>query len=182
MPENDSGEVIEKRDVTDLSSNEEVDEAVDEMLDGSDLEDQDTDSEPSPEIKKAMEEAETRQEESTEVTLSGSSTEEAVDDIDSFDFEGQEWTLDEKRQPEIKHVRDMKFKFAEPDNDDKVLNTLEQASDGGRGEQMKALVRLVVEAPEITDERWDGMSISAKLSLAGKAADYLDLDEGFLDE
>lgn len=188
MSEDDSGTVIETREVEDLTSdaddsdeaNELVDEAVDEMLDASDLEE---DDEVRPEIQEAMDEAEERepsQAESTEVSISGS-PEEAVDDYDDFDFENQEWTLDERREPEVRDIRGTKFLFKEPENDDKVLNTLERASEGDRGDQMKAMVRLVVDKPDITDERWESMSFAAKLALSGQAADYLDLDEGFLE-
>lgn len=178
--EADDETVIERRDIEDLSTNEEVDEAVDEMLDPSDLEDEEVSD---PAVQKAVQEAEEKEEQGgTEVAVTGSSPDEVADDVENFDFEEQEWTLDEKREPEVKNIRGMKFLFKEPDDTDNVLNQLEQASNQGRDGQMRALVQMVVEKPEITVERWDGMSISAKLGLSGEAADYLDLDEGFLEE
>jgi len=194
MSEDDSGTVIEKRSVDEITedtedvdeANEKLDETVDEMLDTSDLEhgnEDDTSDGPRPEIQEVMDEAEERQKAGTEVTVSSDTTvEDAADEYESFDFEDQEWTLDERREVEVRNIRGMKFKFKEPEDDDEVLNTLEAASDGGRGDQMYSLVRLVVAAPTVTKERWEGMSISAKLTLSSQAAEYLGLDEGFLEE
>lgn len=176
--ESDSEEVIETRDVTDLSGDE-TEEEIDEMLQAgeSDPEGEADEEELRPEIEKQQMEAEKREEKGTEVVVSGDD-----EDFESFDFEEQEWTLDEKREPEVRSFRGMKLKFAEPENDDDVLNKLEQASGDDRDAQMRSLVQIVVQKPDVTDERWDGMSLSAKLALAGQAADFLDLDEGFLEE
>jgi hypothetical protein len=170
----DSEEVVESKNVRDLSG-EEIDDEIDEMLgddddhEKSELEaeaEDDGEQELRPEIEKQKMEAEKREEEGGT----------------SFDFEEQEWTLDERREPEVREFRGMKLKFAEPENDDNVLNKLEQASGDDRDAQMRSLVQIVVQKPEVTKERWDSMSLSAKLALAGQAADYLDLDEGFLEE
>lgn len=171
--------VVESKDVTDLSG-EEIDEEVDEMLDTSDMAEsteEEDEQEVRPEIEKQMHDAEQAEEEkSTEVAVS------AEDEYESFDFDEQEWTLDEKREPEVRTIRGMKFRFEEPESDDDVLNQLEAASDASRDGQMYSLVQLVVDAPEVTQDRWEDMALSAKLALAGQAADYLDLDEGFLEE
>lgn len=182
----DSEEVVESKNVRDLSG-EEIDDEIDEMLgddddhEKSELEaeaEDDGEQELRPEIEKQKMEAEKREEEGgTEVVVEGDDA-----DFESFDFEEQEWTLDERREPEVREFRGMKLKFAEPENDDNVLNKLEQASGDDRDAQMRSLVQIVVQKPEVTKERWDSMSLSAKLALAGQAADYLDLDEGFLEE
>lgn len=195
MSEDDNGTVIETQSVEDVTegaedeqeANEMIDDEVDKMLDASDLEHDngdDTNDGPSPEIQELMDEAKEREEKGgTEVTVSSDTTvEDAVEDHESFDFEGQEWTLDERREVEVRNIRGMKFKFKEPEDDDEVLNTLEAASGGGRGDQMYSLVRLVVAAPTISKQRWEDMSISAKLTLSSQAAEYLGLDEGFLEE
>jgi len=193
-------EVTERRDVTDLTTNEEVEEAVDDMLgipeeerpdrnlavpdDEEDLKAEANEPEVRPEVEAHMEAAKQQQSEqeeegSTAVTVSSL---EEPDEWEDFDFEGQEWTLDDAKEPEVREVRGMVFKFAEPENDDEILNQLELASGGDRWDQMYALVGLVVEGPEVTEERWDNMSFASKLALGSAAADYLGLDEGFLDE
>jgi|GEM_PF-4178648 len=193
-------EVTERRDVTDLSTNDEVEEAVDDMLgipeeerpernlsvpEGEeDLEAEADEPELRPEVEAHMEAAREQQEaqeseSSTEVTVSSL---DEPDEWESFDFEDQEWTLDDAKEPEIREIRGMVFKLAEPEDDDEILNQLEVASDGDRWDQMFALVSLVVEGPEVTEERWDNMSFASKLALGSAAADYLGLDEGFLDE
>lgn len=155
--------VHERRDATDLQTNDEVEQAVDEMLDADEAE--------------ATDAAENS-------AASGAIEGDSADDIDpeSFDFESQEWTLGEEREPEVHEIRGMKFLFEEPDNDDAVLNELDAVADGDRGAQMRALVQLVVAKPEITTERWQEMPFAAKIGLAGQAAEFLGLSEGFLNE
>jgi hypothetical protein len=202
MSEDDNSENAgrETRDVTDLSTNEQVEEEVDEMLgipeeerperdlsvpsDNDVEESSDEESEVRPEVREHMKEAQRREEQAdeaggTEVTVSSL---EEPDEWEEFDFDGQDWTLDDAKEPEVRDIRGMKFKFEEPSNDDGVLNQLENASDGDQWEQMYALVRLVVTAPDVTRERWENMSFPSRLSLGSAAADYLGLDEGFLDE
>lgn len=175
----------EVRDVTDLSTNAEVEEEVDEMLEIPEEErperDLDDDEEEvRPEIKEAMEEAERRKGEDgeTRVTVDSEDEEPPTDD---FDFEDQDWDKLDK-EPEIKSVAGLRFKFAEPENDDQVLNDLERHADGGTSDQMRGMISMVVEAPELTDERWGKLPITAKLQLANEAAEYLGLGEDFLDE
>lgn len=152
-----------------------------------------TDSEIRPEVREHIEKAKQRENEQaeagqkaeesgtggTEVTVSSL---EEPDEWEEFDFEAQDWTLDDAKEPEVRDIRGMKFKFEEPANDDGVLNQLENASDGDQWEQMYALVQLVVTAPRVTPDRWGNMSFPSRLSLGSAAADYLGLDEGFLDE
>ena len=183
MDDDSSETVIETRDVTDLQTHEEVSEAVDEMLDPSDL----AEHEPSPEIQQLIDEANRRQEENDEkedaggTQVSVSADAESLDEYEDFDFENQEWTLDDRKDPEVRTVRGVKFLFNEPDNDDDVLNQLEGAADGERDDQLYMITSLVVDKPKLTEERWESMGSFSKLALAGQAADYLGLDEGFLE-
>lgn len=162
--------VLERRDATDLETNDDVEGAIDEMLDTDDLE--------------ADDEAATGAADSDDEPSADTESADTADEVDpaSFDFEAQEWTLNEKSEPEVHQIRGMKFLFEEPENDDAVLNRLDQVSEDDRNAQMKALVQLVVAEPEISDERWQQMPFAAKLGLAGQAAEFLGLDEGFLNE
>lgn len=153
---NDS--TLERRDVSDLETNDEVQDAVDDLLDTEEYAEEDA-SETASEIVDATDDV----------------------DSDSFDFSAQEWTLNEKQEPEVYELNGMKFLFEEPD-DDAVLNELDQVADGDRSAQMKALVQITVGKPKITDDRWNQMSFAAKLSLAGEAAEFLGLGGGFLNE
>ncbi|NEU59182.1 hypothetical protein [Halorussus sp. MSC15.2] len=148
--------VLERRDATGLETNDEVERTVDEMLDTDDLEAEDVGA------------------------AGGTDAPDA--DPESFDFEGQEWTLDERREPTVFELRDMKFLLEEPENDDAVLNKLEEVAEADRAAQMRALVQLAVAKPDVSDERWEQMAFSAKLALASRAAEFLGLDGGFLDE
>lgn len=179
----------EVRDVTDLSSNEAVEEEVDDMLGipederpdrDLDTEDDADESEVSPDIQKQMDKAKEREENenSTQVTVSDTAEDDAPEE---FDFENQDWD-DLEKEPEVKEIAGLKFKFEEPDDDDEVLNDLERHADGSRGNQMRGMIEIVVAAPKITDERWNKIPMSAKLELANAAADYLGLSEDFLDE
>ncbi|WP_158058253.1 hypothetical protein [Halorussus halophilus] len=155
--------VLERRDASDLETNDEVEQTVDEMLDTDDLE-----------TGKSGDEG------AAEASTGGN--ESSAADPENFDFENQEWTLGGKREPEVHEIQGMKFLFEEPENDDTVLNELDQVGDDDRSAQMKALVQLVVAKPEVTDDRWEQMSFAAKLGLAGQAAEFLGLGEGFLNE
>ena len=158
--------VLERRDATDLETNDEVERTVDEMLDTDDVEAVDGGtSGAGPRAGSANE---------------STSPDEA--DPGSFDFENQEWTLDERQQPTVFELRGMKFLLEEPADDDAVLNKLEDVADGDRAAHMRALVQLAVTRPDISDERWADMAFSAKLALASRAAEFLGLDGGFLDE
>ena len=174
--EADDRHVIETRDVTDLGSEEEVNEEVNDMLDPSDL----AETELRPEMQALVDEAKRRQDatDSTEVRVASDEPE----DLEKFDFEAQDWTLDTRKSEEVRDFRGMKFLFREPEDDDEVLDVLEEASEAGRSEQMKAIVQMVVHRPKIDDGKWASMSAFSKLGLAGQAADYLDLGEDFLEE
>ncbi|WP_327054009.1 hypothetical protein [Halomicrococcus gelatinilyticus] len=158
--------VLERRDATDLESNDAVERTVDEMLATDDLEVNDADAVGT----------HARSSDGTD-----SPDGEAVDP-ESFDFDAQEWTLDERRQPTVFELRGMKFLLEEPADDDAVLNELENVADADRAAQMRALVQLAVTSPDVSDERWEEMAFSAKLALASRAAEFLGLDGGFLDE
>ncbi|QLG30179.1 hypothetical protein HUG10_21565 (plasmid) [Halorarum halophilum] len=183
-------DVMDTRDVTDLS-HDETEDAVDDLLgiphdqrpERNLDRDDDGETQLRPEVEAHMEAAREREEaqteDSTEVTVSSL---DEPDEWENFDFDAQEWTLDDARGPEIREVRGMKFLFDEPEDDDEILNALEVADGGDRWDQMFAFVGLVVQKPDVTRERWDGMGFAARLSLGSQAADYLGLDEGFLDE
>lgn len=201
MAPDNQGTVTETRDVTELESNEAVEEEVDDMLDISEEdrpdrelsdetesdeaqteEDGGDEEEVRPEIQKQMEEAKAREEDgegNTEVEVSAMADE--SEDWENFDFEDQDWDSIEKKEPEVIEVGGIKFLFKEPDEGDDVLNDLEGAANGDGAARMRGMIEIVVDKPDITEERWDRLTFAQKLELAGRSADFLGLDDDFLE-
>lgn len=200
MTSEGSNRVTERRDVSHLDSNDAVEEEIDKMLDISPDERPDRNIEEStdpdttdesveirPEIKRHMEKAQQQQsseqdmdpDTNTEVEVSAMAEE--SESWESFDFENQDWDSIDTKEPEMVESGGIKFLFKEPEDDDNVLNNLEQTADASGGERMRAMIEIVVAKPEITDSRWKQLTFAQKLDLAGQSADYLGLDDDFLD-
>ena len=166
----DDREVDETRDVSDVPEDE-VNETVDEMLSEDDAADTDSDD------KEEFVATDTVHTEEPEDL-----TQKDPDDISIEELESQEWTLGEEKEDELIEFKGTRFLLREPDDDD-VLDIIAQqpGQEVDAKANMLKLVRAAVEAPEITDERWENqMNMSERLGLTMRVSQYIGIED-FMD-
>lgn len=95
-----------------------------------------------------------------------------MDEIEDYDFESQEWTLGQEKEKAVKDLNGTKFLLSEPD-DDELINSIEGTSGQDRSAQLKAWTQMVVDKPNLSDERWESMTSSERLALATMCAEYV---------
>lgn len=93
----------------------------------------------------------------SELSLEGQDIGEDVDldEIDLDSIENQTWGLGKRKPAKMVAMKGMKFLLTEPEDDDTVVNSISKVRRGDLMTAFKALVQITVEAPKITDERWE---------------------------
>lgn len=101
--------------------------------------------------------------------------------IDPAKLEEQEWTLGGEKGDELIEFKGMQFLLTEPD-DDKLLDVIggEPGEDVSASARMKEMCQLTIEAPTLTDARWENLNIAERLGLMLEVSEYVGLNE-FMD-
>ena len=173
----DDGEVVETRDVRDKSESE-VNSEIDRMLAGEAPDGDHTDA-----LDNQPSETQTSTTDPQPQFASTDETDEELDpdDIDPAELEEQEWTLGGERGDKLIEFKGMKFLLSEPD-DDELLDIIgaEPDEEVSASENMRELCQATIEAPTLTDDRWDGLNLAERLGLMMEVSQYVGLDE-FMD-
>lgn len=116
----------------------------------------------------------------SDLSLEGQELGEEVDlsEVDLDSIENQQWGLGKTKPAKMVTMKGMKFLLTEPDDDDAVVNSISKVRRGDLMAAFKALSQLTVEAPTISDERWEqDMTAMERFSLGNIVLQYLDAQD-----